>query len=394
MNRLKILLLISILTIPEFSQAQIWNQLSNFPGTQRDDGVTFVINDIAYCGTGLEVGWNTTKDFFAFNLNTETWIQVSSLPNGKERQYACAFSYANAGYIFGGIKSNVLNDLWRYDQANNSWTEMTPKPGLGLSGASCFVISDKAYFIGGANQLTNASKEVWCYDISQDTWQKKVDFPNNGLWRASAICCNGKGYLIFGRDSLGNYNDKLYEYSDSLDTWTIINTYYGLGRIYASLVTAESNLILFGGVDSLNNYSNTLEYFDFSMNAWVPKNPLPSQGRKGGMCFTNYDNLYYTTGIDSTDTRLNQTWKVTNPTSLKVNYSYKNAQLFTNPFHNEIRLKTTNVSEIYIYDVNGKLIERDTLKKEHVIDSKNISNGIYILKIQEYNQYYFFKIVK
>jgi N-acetylneuraminic acid mutarotase len=327
-------------------------------------------------------------------MNTETWVQVPSLPNGKERQYACAFSYENSGFVFGGSSSNALNDLWRYDVFSNSWFEMAPKPGMGLSGASCFVISNKAYFIGGANQQTNASKEVWCYNISLDTWQKKMDFPFNGLWRATAVSCNGKGYLIFGRDSIGSFNKQLMEYNDSLDTWTVINTYSGNGRVYASMVTAESNLVLFGGVDSLNNYSNKLEYFDFNSNSWIAQNPLPAQGRKGGMCFTNYDNLYYTTGIDSTDTRLGQTWKVTNPTLIYDNNSERNAQLFTNPFENEIKLSTKNDSEILIYDIHGKLIAHDSIKKEHVIDSKNIINGVYFLKIQAGNKIIFFKIVK
>lgn len=45
------------------SHSQSWIQVPDFPSSERDDGLAFVINDIAYCGTGYKVGWTETKDF-------------------------------------------------------------------------------------------------------------------------------------------------------------------------------------------------------------------------------------------------------------------------------------------------------------------------------------------
>src|SRR5690554_3393826 len=109
--------------------AQTWYQVDDFPGTERDDGVSFVINDIAYCGTGYKSGWTETNDFYALNMQNDTWTEIASLPSGKERQYASGFSSTTHGFVFGGLQNaNYLNDLWSYDPATDQWTERSPLP--------------------------------------------------------------------------------------------------------------------------------------------------------------------------------------------------------------------------------------------------------------------------
>src|SRR5262245_60920502 len=44
--------------------AQFWQQLPDFPGTARDDGAAFSPNGQFCLGTGMEVGWALTSDWW------------------------------------------------------------------------------------------------------------------------------------------------------------------------------------------------------------------------------------------------------------------------------------------------------------------------------------------
>jgi len=130
--------------------AQDWVQLSDFPGTKRDDGVSFKIGDIAYFGTGLDESFTAQNNFFVFDLTTELWSSIQSLPEPEGRQYATASGFNDNGYVFGGISNGqFLNDLWKYNPLNDTWIELDSLPGEGRSGASNFILNNQWYIIGG-----------------------------------------------------------------------------------------------------------------------------------------------------------------------------------------------------------------------------------------------------
>src|ERR1700741_3975214 len=92
-----------ILFLSQLCYSQSWLQLADFPGTARDDGASFKINDKVYCGIGLEVGWTCPNDFYIFDLSTESWTTAAGFPSTTTRQYACGFPLNGKGYVFGGV---------------------------------------------------------------------------------------------------------------------------------------------------------------------------------------------------------------------------------------------------------------------------------------------------
>ncbi|MCT4623628.1 MAG: hypothetical protein N4A46_08400, partial [Schleiferiaceae bacterium] len=143
-------------------EAQTWVKLSNYKGFAVDDAVGFSIGTKAYVGTGTTDWWANQRDFYVFDVNLNTWVEIASLPFEKERQYATGFTNDSLGFVFGGVNgSTFFNDLWSYHPPTDSWTEMTSLPGHGRSGAANFVINDTAYIIGGKTDSLFAIDEVW-----------------------------------------------------------------------------------------------------------------------------------------------------------------------------------------------------------------------------------------
>ena len=87
-------LLLLLLSVTSFAvQSQNWSQIIDYSGSARDDGTSFKIGNFVYCGTGRNAGFAVTADFKAFDLATETWSPIPSLPDSCKRQYATSFSH-------------------------------------------------------------------------------------------------------------------------------------------------------------------------------------------------------------------------------------------------------------------------------------------------------------
>ena len=57
-----------------------WQEMETFIGTARDDAVGFSINGKGYAGSGREIGFALTNDFFEYDPDTAQWTEVASLP--------------------------------------------------------------------------------------------------------------------------------------------------------------------------------------------------------------------------------------------------------------------------------------------------------------------------
>jgi N-acetylneuraminic acid mutarotase len=391
MKRIQIFLFLLLIICLKPLAQPAWVQIADFPGLECDDGVSFVINDKAYCGTGLQVGWSLSKDFYRLDMPTDTWTTIASLPIGEERQYASGFTDGTLGYVFGGESGgNDLNDLWTYSPTSNTWTALSSKPGNGLRGAACFVIGSTAYFAGGAYQSAAGLAEVWAYNMSSDTWTQKNNLPI-GCWRGSGTSFGGKGYLLFGRELNGRFIKELYQYDPLADAWTFKSNFPNKGRSYSSLQIIGPDLVVFGGVDTLNSYYNEMWTYDLGTNNWTQQTSMPSAGRKGGMSFTsnsNY-NFYYTCGIDQSDTRLKQTWKALFPDGIEEYFNRNRYTIYPNPVLDILRIAhLKSVEKFILSDVTGRIVNEGTTTGS--IDVSDLSPGLYFLRLNGFSA----KIIK
>jgi N-acetylneuraminic acid mutarotase len=384
-------ILFFIASCSQFCFAQTWSQLADFSGTERDDGVCVRINNKAYFGSGLLAGFTLGKDFYAYDMATNAWSTIASMPAGSERQYACAFTYSNSFYVFSGsgYSNTVFTDLQRYDVATDTWTALAGKPGNGLIGASCLEYGDKIIIVGGKFQSGVVSDEVWEYSISTNTWLQKNNFPFGGRWRSSAAVLNTIGYLVFGKDNNQSYRKEMYSYNYTTDTWTKLMDFpQPKGRAYAALKTSSTQLVLFGGYDTLNTYYNDVWFYNPFLNAWAQGPLLPSLGRKGGMSCTAGDKFYYSCGINVSNVRLKETWMIDVPVGIKENNLGREFSIYPNPANEIINLKLENADgdnfKVQIYNAMGELIkEEDAFFKNKAgsIKTDELPNGIYLLKL-------------
>lgn len=376
--------LLLICCITGIVHGQSWQQLADFPGTERDDGTVFVIGSKVYCGLGMNAWFDCSNDFQVFDLGTESWSLGPELPVAAARQYANGFAHHGSGYIFGGIDAagNFLNDLWKLDPATGAWTLLSSMPAAGRSGAVCFVIADTAYIVGGRNAAANALNEVWAYHLSDGSWTQRATLPFDGTWRGVAFSWQGKGLVGLGKDNLNNLHDAWYSYTPGTDTWEIVPGLTTGGTTYTAFTQVENQAFLYGGMNASGTLLNTFLRLDLETFQFHVLPDFPATARKGGLAFAGNSTFYLTTGV-STTARSKETWKSMDVLAIPENTSENRVTLFPNPAHGAFNVQaTTAIRQITLRDLCGKtLLQKQVNGKSTTVGEISFPAGIYILEV-------------
>lgn len=369
-----------------FLHAQNWNQLSSFPGDARDDASSFTINNLVYCGLGMNTGFSCTSDFKVFDLNTETWSNGVSLPIGEERQYANGFSHQGFGYIFCGVNgNNYLADCWKFNPINASWTALPDLPATGKAGAVSFIIGDTVYIIGGKTTGGTISNEVWAFDLIQEQWFQKSNLPFDGIWRGVSFSWNNTGIVGLGKLNNGTFNTSFYEYQPATDSWQNINQLSLTPTTYSMFAQIGKNGFVYGGALENLSYSNQFTRIDLETWATTTLSPFPADARKGGVAFVNNSDFFITTGVSS-QARLNETWKASYILELSSEDAKHKVQLYPNPITNQLIIQSDMPIETdEIYDNTGKIISTTTVESNQINLPVQLDNGHYMVHLKGEN---------
>jgi Uncharacterized protein conserved in bacteria len=233
---------------PSSSTGGEWTKMTAFPGVGRSNAVAFVINGVAYVGTGMSYdktsGNNTYyQDIFKYtpDANGGTWARVADFPD--KRYYACAFTVGGKGYVGTGKLYDGTDELYQktfymYDPTGNTWTSV-PFEGEKRYGASTFVINDKAYLVGGYG-TSGLVYDFYQFDPTSSGWTRKRDIKNTSSdsyddsytdimrYGAAGFASSTKGYLTCGQSN--SILQVTWEYDPTNDLWTKKTSFEGAGR--------------------------------------------------------------------------------------------------------------------------------------------------------------------
>ena len=284
---------------------QQWEDLTDFPGTARDDAAAFSISERAYFGTGMEVGWGLTNDWWKYDFTTpgQYMTPVPSLP-ATPRQYCSTFQEVGAGYLFGGLDANgPLNEMWQFSEGPNSWTQRASLPGAGRYACATFNTWNLLYVVGGMLAGGIPTNECWSYDRNTDLWTEVAPFPGIARHRASSFSSSVSGYVVGGADSAFNALSDAWRYDQVSDQWLPIAP-LPEARYGADAISPEQTLV--GGVSNDSTFHANAFQYDWTLDSWTDLGDVLPHGIRGGaICHTGggYDFIVYGLGIDSTLTR-------------------------------------------------------------------------------------------
>lgn len=120
-----------------------------------DQGISFALGNKGYVGLG-----NQSNSIYEYDLTSNQWLLKTTYP-GNANASAVAFVINNIAYLGTGLNATQMGtkDFWQY--SNNSWQPITDFP-IEKSAASAFIINNKAYVGGGF---------IHSYGLVYDFWK-------------------------------------------------------------------------------------------------------------------------------------------------------------------------------------------------------------------------------
>ncbi|MFY7653311.1 MAG: Kelch repeat-containing protein [Chitinophagaceae bacterium] len=309
-------------------QSGNWVKRADFGGVGRTEGISFVIGDTAYVGTGFD-GFFRYNDLWAFtpdlNSGRGSWSQRSSIPapagtNGvMGRNSAVAFTINNRGYVTTGTNGFTrFADTWEFNPATNSWTQKADFPeGLDPNGrpngrfdAVAFAIGNRGYVTTGFNG--SANNDLYIYDAATDKWTQGPSLGGEKRSAAVAFVFNGEGYVVTGIKNGQNVND-FWKYNPSTGWSQLRNinnaSSEGFDDDYTDIV--RNNAVAF----TITNGTTTKAYittgkngtytsktweYNFTNDTWVRKSNYERSAREGAVAFTVKGRGYVANGTSGT----------------------------------------------------------------------------------------------
>lgn len=327
-----------------YTQNGNWVNRATFPGIPNGYGASFVINDEAYLGTGINpldpnhrlramfkytaTDFDPNKSPTAYVDAYGSWSQIADF-GGSSRSNAVGFTIGNFGYLGTGQADDgftPLADVWKYDPGSNTWTRIADLGDTVTSprfDASAFGFANSGYILTGTDNNYYFA-DIWKYDPGTNKWTKAF-FPGSQRSAAITWVYNGKGYLLTGytpgsqyavgtacydfwrfdptqpsasawhrlRD-LSNTNPDTYD-----DGYTNIIRSHGVGFVIPGTTSGDKGYITLGSNGSA--YTYTWEY-DFANDLWTEKTPYEGPARSGAIGFTIKKRGFVTTGISGAGT--------------------------------------------------------------------------------------------
>jgi serine/threonine protein kinase/N-acetylneuraminic acid mutarotase len=195
-------------------------------------------------------------------------VQASGAPGVQRFNHSMVWNTQDDQlFIFGGrnAQGGLLNDLWSYNPANNSWTQLTSaaasntdcsdgQPSPRMSAAMVWDNVDQEVLLyGGIGRNNSYLGDLWAYSPAKDTWSALACSGNGPGARAEAgVAWNGSQMLLLGglgaHGSLGDF----WAYTPGSDGgWNQISANTPLGaRVYPAISwdARDKQLYVFGGL--------------------------------------------------------------------------------------------------------------------------------------------------
>ena len=197
-----------------------WVEESDFEGATRSGAVSFVINDLAYVGTGYD-GEDRLNDFWRYDPSRNSWFRIADFP-GNPRNAAVAFTADGKGYVGSGYDGNrELRDFWEYDPAVDQWRQIDDLPGAARFGAVAFTLNGRGY-VGTGNDGDNNLKDFYQYAPASDSWVQISSMGGSKRQGAFAFVIGDFAYTGGGIHN-GQYQEDFWRYNLTTDLWERMN---------------------------------------------------------------------------------------------------------------------------------------------------------------------------
>lgn len=334
------ILVLSFSACDNYNRSGDWARSVPIDGTPRTGAVSFVLNvggqDYAYVGLGLGDKTSEYKTFKKYDYKTGIWTDVAEF-GGEGRHGAVAFVVNNIAYVGTGyikeLQTNPqrdkkwLKDFWKYDPVADKWTQIEDFPGEERRDAVAFAIGDYGYVGTGISKDGLLHKDFYMFNAKTGTWDKEnMGFIGEARYGATAFVVDNMAFVCLGfAGGKVSDNSRFIPGADGKGSWTAMQALANkpnnkqdkdYGRIprhhaFSFVSNRGRDGKSFAYVSGGDNVVTTWRY-DHTRDTWHQRESLPFTGSvQQAVAFTLDGYGYFTTGSGGYDSTsgYTETWK-------------------------------------------------------------------------------------
>lgn len=358
-----------------------WVQKADVPGEARHHPLTFGLNGSGYLLAGSS---NSTDldDMYKYDVASDSWTQMDDFPGGA-RGFAVAATNGNKAYVgfgSGRINSTLIRffDLWEFDGESETWKELAPCPCTGRRHPA-FLATSEYIYVGMGSDSDDNQNDWWQYEIATDTWSQKKNFPSQRRHHPFYFQIDGVPFVGFGHGA-SIYND-LYSYDSDTDSWEFRSFIRGgQARVAGTQFDYNGKGYVLSGDGSTHENLLTGEFWEFDPDTdkFSQIIPHPGQGRWAPGSFVIDNTAYIMSG--ETSELLSTMWGYElEPPASSTEINEHNFEFYPNPTNNILWVKGDSpVNKVEIFNSQGSLIGTEQSDK---IQMDAFSQGVYFLRV-------------
>lgn len=261
------------------------------PGYSRHHSAAYIPKTGKYLVMGCDLNpdgsvRNTRLWMAWFDPLALSWTNITpaNYPTLWQRAGGAYDPVSECFWLFGGdttagAGSGESNELWRYDIAANTWTQhgLAGGPPIRARMSIIYERSHSLLMFGGVGYGGVFLGDLWRYDIATDTWTQLN--PNGSVIPLANVkhCyepVNGRWYIWGGMTTGSVYNPYLYCYDVPTNTWSQLTTsdsLYGSHCSRSAITILDGTMYCFGGsMPTVENSVKAVHLYDPSASrAWA-----------------------------------------------------------------------------------------------------------------------------
>ena len=226
-------------------------------------------------------------DLWAYDFANNSWTELTptgTKPSGRTGHVAAVDTSSGKLLIHAG--NGDLDDLWAYDFAGNSWTELTPsgsKPAARADHVAAMDTSSGKLLIHGGFKGKDNLDDLWAYDLASNSWTELTPSGSKPAARnkhVAAVDTSSGRLLIHGGSQIFATLDDLWAYDLAGNSWTELTPSgakpAGRNDHAVAMDASSSRLLIHGGrLGSSGSFARLNDFwaYDFDNSSWADLTP-------------------------------------------------------------------------------------------------------------------------
>jgi N-acetylneuraminic acid mutarotase len=368
--------------------------IPNATGLSKSTSVKLNNGNLLLFGGSQNSSTAQSNNVFQYNINTNSWSVISSLPNLQGREQMRSTLINDSTVLLTGGISTISSALiypttcYLYNTITNIFTLAGNLPN-GIINHTSTLLSNGEVLITGGFDGNEARNEAYVFNL-QNGFRTLSSTLSTAVSSHRALLLNGKVYIY------GGFNIPLFEFSDKLDVYDPTNdsiTPLNTGPLACAefaMVSANSNILIAGGNKVLPNNSfgvtNEAYLYNTINNTFTSIVNMPSM--RGGMEISQLGNtgkFIFSGGHTDLSSPYNDAiiYDANSTVGITENNLLNQLHLYPNPCQNELNVKIVSgdfYNRYEVFNSYGQIVKTGELDLSILtINTSDLPQGFYII---------------